>query len=482
MDKVTLSVLQKQGSSNSEPSSDQGSPCLTPTQKLGLHSSSHQTVDMDSLLSSGSSSCELSLKEGAELSSSSSDSESESITSSINRYLGAPSNGDDEVMEDKDADCVPKVGIDAIYEELIRKIAEYSQKLELSEEEIARLNCELKEKESAIGTLQVQLESAWKDVEMQEANLEAEKRQVLELQKLTAELETCVSESNHKVCMLVEELEETKKRLVGSEEENERLKHEHTNEISAVKNQLEGQHALVAILETQLQDSLARHMAFVSDHDLEVRSLNAALQDGQESFSLEKAQLQSDISSLSEKVVLLETRIKEWDAKEIEMKALHEAQENVLQGEIEQLKKELSERCDAVQMLNKNLDALKLTYDMLMAEKDELSARVDTLIADVNSWDNQIQQLEDHLHQLQMERAELIAGSCSARELVDELSCRVKELEREVEKQRVLISDGAEEKREAIRQLCFSLEHYRSGYQELRQAFIGHKRLPILAA
>ncbi|RVX03109.1 Protein NETWORKED 4B [Vitis vinifera] len=223
-------------------------------------------------------------------------------------------------------------------------------------------------------------------------------------------------------------------------------------------------------------------MAFVSDHDREVESLNAALHNAQENFSLERAQLQSDISSLSKQVVLLETRLEEWRAKEMEMKGLHEAQETVLLGEIEQLKAELSERGDIVQALNKNLDALKVTYDMLMAEKDELSARVDTLIADVNSWDNQIQQLEDHLRQLRIERVELIAGTESARKLVDELSWRVKELEREVERQRVVISDRAEEKREAIRQLCFSLEHYRSGYQELRQAFIGHKRLPILAS
>ena len=470
---------------------------VTPDQKLGVHRSSHQSVNMDSPLSSGSASSELSLKEGGEsFSSSSSDSESESITSSINRYLGTPSNGDGkglqtmlpsmkeklQVTEDKDADCIPKVGTHASYEELLGKITEYSQKLEFSEEEIARLNCELKKNESATGTLQAQLESAWREIEMQEANLELEKRQVLELQKQTAELENRVSESDHKICMLEEELEETKKRLMGSEEENEKLKHELTNEISVVKHQLEDQRALAVMLETQLQDSIIKHMAFVSDHDREVESLNAALHNAQENFSRERAQLQSDISSLSKQVVLLETRLEEWRAKEMEMKGLHEAQETVLQGEIEQLKAELSERGDIVQALNKNLDALKVTYDMLMAEKDELSARVDTLIADVNSWDNQIQQLEDHLRQLRIERVELIAGTESSRKLVDELSWRVKELEREVERQRVVISDRAEEKREAIRQLCFSLEHYRSGYQELRQAFIGHKRLPILAS
>ena len=482
--KSNSSILQTQG---------------TPNQKLGVHRSSCQSIDMDSSLCSGSASSELSLKEGAESlsSSSSSDSESESISSAINSYLCPPSNGDDkglqtklsslkekklQVIDNEDADCNPKAETLASYEELLVKITEYSQKLESSEEEIARLKCELKKNESTTGTLQAQLESAWREIEMQEANLESEKRHVLELQKHTSELEGRVSESDNKICILVEELGEIKRRLIASEEENEKLKHELTNEISVVKNQLEDQRALSVMLETKLQSSIVNHMAFVSDHDREVMSLNAAMHNAQENFSLEKAQLQSDISSLSEQIVLLEARLSEQKAKEMEMKDLHEAQETVLQGEIEQLKAELSERGDIVQSLNKNLDALKLSYDMLMAEKDELSARVDTLIADVNSWDNQIQQLEGHLTQLRNERVKLISRTESTQKLVDELNQRAKELEREVERQRVVISDGAEEKREAIRQLCFSLEHYRSGYKELRQAFVGHKRLPILAA
>ncbi|KAI7999049.1 Protein NETWORKED 4B [Camellia lanceoleosa] len=63
-----------------------------------------------------------------------------------------------------------------------------------------------------------------------------------------------------------------------------------------------------------------------------------------------------------------------------------------------------------------------------------------------------------------------------------ELRSRVRELEEEVEKQREVIIEGAEEKREAIRQLCFSLEHYRNGYHRLRQAFVRHKRFPVMAA
>ncbi|MCI53954.1 tropomyosin-like, partial [Trifolium medium] len=44
---------------------------------------------------------------------------------------------------------------------------------------------------------------------------------------------------------------------------------------------------------------------------------------------------------------------------------------------------------------------------------------------------------------------------------------RVEELVKEVSRQNGVISDKDEEKREAIRQLCYSLEYYRSRYREL---------------
>jgi predicted RNase H-like nuclease (RuvC/YqgF family) len=86
------------------------------------------------------------------------------------------------------------------------------------------------------------------------------------------------------------------------------------------------------------------------------------------------------------------------------------------------------------------------------------------------------------LQQFHVEQAELITEMEGSRKFVGELRSRAKELEEEVERQRVVIFEGAEEKREAIRQLCFSLEHYRNGYHMLRQAFIGHKRVPVLAS
>jgi DNA repair exonuclease SbcCD ATPase subunit len=81
-----------------------------------------------------------------------------------------------------------------------------------------------------------------------------------------------------------------------------------------------------------------------------------------------------------------------------------------------------------------------------------------------------------------MEHVKLIAGMEEANRQVEDLKSKAKQLEEEVERQKTEILEGAEEKREAIRQLCFSLEHYRNSYNMLRQHFVGHKRVPVLAS
>uniref|UniRef100_A0A5B7BUH8 Putative Kinase interacting family protein isoform 1 n=1 Tax=Davidia involucrata TaxID=16924 RepID=A0A5B7BUH8_DAVIN len=537
------SVLQMQGSGICD-SSDQASPLLTPDQKLCLHKSGQEAVGFDLFSSSGGGSSDLSLKEGSESSSSSppsSDSDSESFNSSINKHSGPPVNCDDkglhqvfvelemelpgmeekvQVTKEENIDGTLKVRENGGYETLLRRITKYEEelrvsnkKLQLSEEEIARLKVELKKNESVIvlmGNLQAQLESAQSDVKLREADLEIEKRRVLELQKQVAVLETQVSDSSGKIGTLVKELEINREKLRVSEEDIAKLKNGLSNEIFEGSHQLQSQLELaqkdIAVLEDkldlerrhvlELQERIVRFVADISDRDQEIKDLNVALSDTKENFYLEKAKFQSDISSLSEQQSILEARVEEWElqnksleneirqheAEKMEMKCLHESREIGLQGDIELLKAELTQRGEFVEVLNKNLDTLKLKYDALMAEKDGANAKVQTLVVDMNSRDNQLKQLEVHLQQIHMEHVELIAGSESARKLVDELRLKVAELEKEVDRQRVVISDRAEEKREAIRQLCFSLEHYRSGYQALRQAFIGHKRHAVLAS
>ncbi|KAH9767604.1 NAB domain-containing protein [Citrus sinensis] len=494
LQKNVPSDIPLQGSGKTKSGFAQGSPLLTPDRKMGLHNTSCQAT---SSTSGGSSN--FSLKEGAELSSpSSSDSESEFSNSSVKIHRDAPINMDGKELTEE---------ANETYEELLGRVIQYEDKLrvlnlslQLSEEEVARLKSELHS----------QIESAKRDVNIKEADLEMERRQVFELQNYVRELETRLSESNFEIERLMKELEVSSDRLKGSDEEINRLNNQLANEISEGTHQLQGQLKLaqddVTTLNAKLdyermqvlkfQERIAKVETNLSDRNNEVAELKIALSDAEEKFTLDKAQLQSEMFCLLEKQAHLDARLKEWElqgkaledkirqceTEKMEIIGLHEAQERGMQSEINQLKVEVCERGNHIEALNKIMDSLKLKYDMLMAEKDEINAKVNTLMAEARSRDNHIGQIEEHSRKLHMEHEELIAASESSRKLVDELRFRVKELENEVDRQRMVILDAAEEKREAIRQLCFSLEHYRSGYQELRQAFLGYKRPAVMAA
>ncbi|KAL9421864.1 hypothetical protein AB3S75_034190 [Citrus x aurantiifolia] len=447
LQKNVPSDIPLQGSGNTKSAFAQGSPLLTPDRKMGLHNTSCQAT---SSTSGGSSN--FSSKEGAELSSpSSSDSESEFSNSSVKIHLDAPINMDGKELTEE---------ANETYEELLGRVIQYEDKLrvlnsslQLSEEEVARLKSELHS----------QIELAKRDVNIREADLEMERRQVFELQNYVSELETRVSESNFEIERLMKELQVSSDRLKGSDQEINQLNNQLANEISEGTHQLQGQLKLaqddVTTLNAKLdyermqvlkfQERIAKVETNLFDRNNEVAGLKIALSDAEEKFTSDKAQLQSEMFCLLEKQALLDARLKEW-----------ELQGKALEDKIRQ--------CE--------------TEKMEIKEKDEINAKVNTLVAEARSQDNHIGQIEEHSRKLHIEHVELIAASESSRKLVDELRFRVKELENEVDRQRMVILDAAEEKREAIRQLCFSLEHYRSGYQELRQAFLGYKRPAVMAA
>ncbi|KAJ6422314.1 hypothetical protein OIU84_027298 [Salix udensis] len=480
------SEFYEQGADNSV--SGHESPLLTPDQKLGFHKAGNRAPS----ISSHGASSDLSLKEGSEsFSSLSSDSESESFNSSGNAYYSLPVNTDRSGLhkkiihmgtelssmeeklrmhEEENRDSMLNGEENRSYEELLSRVIGYEEelrltkvKLQLSEDEVTRLKIELQKSglfRDLSGTLQAQLESALKEIQMREDDLQMERKRVMELRKKVAD-----------------DTDELQGQLKVAEEEITMLN---------AKLNAESRHVM------DLQERITCYKSDLSDQDHEIKGLK----DAQETLSVENAHLHSEILNLSEKQNMLEVKLREWDLQgkfmedklrqcedeKIQLKNLNDAREIVLQGEISQLKMELSDRDGHVEVLNKDFDSLKFKYDMVMAEKDVMSAKVNTLIADVNSRDNQIRQMEGHLQKLHAENEELLAGSQSSRKLVDELRLEVVGLEKEVDRQRFEVSAVAEEKREAIRQLCFSLEHFRSGYKELREAFLEHNRHSVMAS
>ncbi|KAB2616696.1 leucine-rich repeat-containing protein [Pyrus ussuriensis x Pyrus communis] len=306
-----------------------------------------------------------------------------------------------------------------------------------------------------------------------------------------------VQDRDSKIEALVKELRATKDRLQHSEKEIASLRQQlesniPSEEIQRLQGQLESAKKDISMWKaklntekrevSKLQERISRLKSSLTDRDNEVMDLKIAVSDAEEKIFPEKAQVKAEISRLQSERTHLEEQLKDWESRgrlledEIrQMKAGKAEMEERLKGEIEQLKADILERSNQMENLNKTLDAMK-------TERDELSTKAAMLQAEMSSRDDQINEINKNLQQMQTEHQELLNGAEGGRKLVEELTERAKELEEEIQRQRVVIMEGAEEKREAIRQLCFSLEHYRNGYHMLRQACMGNnKRVPVLA-
>ncbi|KAB2607237.1 golgin subfamily A member 3-like [Pyrus ussuriensis x Pyrus communis] len=420
-------------------------------------------------------------------------------------------------------------------DEFPAKIAEYEQeltttneKLRESEEEIARLNIKLKRYESPQHNngIKVALEpesaqhnnglklalepeaaqhnnglklalelSKPKEAKIHEGELDREINELSEIHKRVGGSGE-VQDPDSKIEALMKELRATKDRLQHSEKEIASLRQQlESNKASEEVRRLQGQ--LVSANKdisswktkfntekrevSKLQERISRLKNSLTDRDNEVMDLKIAVSDAEEKIFPEKAQVKAEISRLQLERTRLEEQIKDWESRarlledEIrQMKSGTAEMEERLNGEIAQLKADILERSNQMENLNKALDAMK-------TERYELSTKATTLQAEVNSRDDQINEINKTLQHMQTEHQELRNGAEGERKQVEELTERAKELEEEIQRQRVVIMEGAEEKREAIRQLCFSLEHYRNGYHRLRQACMGNKRIPVLA-
>ncbi|KAK1366724.1 NAB domain-containing protein [Heracleum sosnowskyi] len=536
------SLLNVKHSAINDNGSEHASPLQTPNQKLTSTKMKHDG-DFKVYPSSGSGSPDSSLKEASEYSVSS-DSESESFYSTINKDIVSPMSVKSKVphgqfaeqteprktetiaqkISGENADGIAKVRESEDYDMLFRRLAACEEELIITREKLhvdnARLEGELKKQQSItvlIDNLNVQLHEAQQSIQMRDADLEMEKRKVLELQYQVAESQFQIDDSKSYVELLMEELKMYREKLKGSEEELVKLKSEHCNEVSEgirqFQSQIESAHKEIALLEAkldserdqvaELQEIIIGYVADISQRDQEITALKDKFSDAHSNFSVEKELLESDLYDLSEQnsgllqentklnaivkefeaqIRSLQTEINCCKSEKMEMQEFHDAQVINMQLDIENIKAEAKAKGEQVEALNRNLDMLKLKYDMLMANKDELNAKLENLNAELSSKNDEIREMNNHLNQLHMENVEMIAESERAKKHEDELKDKVVELQNEVDRQVAVISDRAEEKREAIRQLCFSVEYYRNGYQELRQVFTGLKHRTVLAS
>jgi len=516
------SELQSQGSGISDAGSEPSSAWPSPTQKRGGRlKSSNRAAGFDFFLGSSGNGSDAQ-KDGDE-SSTLTDSEDESDDSSVNNYSGFLQNGSDlginrriieletelrEVkgklwmQEDEHAEVSSRGSRNENTEDFYTKISAYEQelvnvneKLRLSEEEITKLKIEL-EKYRPFNA--ENLESGFEFSSTKEHNNnvgEALEHKMIEVEGSIDGVDKELSEQNAEIETLAKELRITKENLKTSETQITSLKFEankSSERIQQLLDQLDLARKDIASWKskfnsekresTKLNERLARLKTSLSDRDHEIRDLKTAVSDAEQKIFPEKAQLKSEMSKLLEERTHLEEQIRDWECRgrsfEEEIRKIQFEKvemEEALRVEIQLLKADIEQRENNIKDLNTSLDTLKL-------EKDNLHVEVGSLKEELNSKDVRIEHLNCHLNQLHMEHVQLIAGMEEAHKQAEELKSKAKQLEEEVERQKTVIVEGAEEKREAIRQLCFSLEHYRNSYNMLRQHVMGHKRVPVLAA
>lgn len=504
------SDLHSQGSGISDVGSEPSPTWPSPTPKKGGRlKSSNRAAGFEFFLGSGGNASDVYQKDGDE-SSTLTDSEDESDDSSVNNYSGSSRNGSDlgmnkrimeletELREVKEKLWMQEEDHTEVSSREARNdnIEDVHTKINTYEQELMIVNEKLRLSEEEITKLKVELEKyRFSDNEHINKGRETLEHKLIEVEGSIDGVDKELFEQNGEIESLGRELRITKENLKASETQIASLKlgaSKSSEKIQQLQDQLDSARKDIATWKTKfnsekrestkLQERLARLKTSLSDRDHEIRDLKTAVSDAEQKIFPEKAQLKSEMSKLLEEQTHLKELVREWECRgrsfEEEIRNIQSEKiemEEALKSEIQLLKADIEQRENNIKDLNTSLDALK-------SEKDILHVEVGSLKEEVNSKDGRIEHLNSHLNQLHMEHVQLIAGMEEAHKQVEELKSKAKQLEEEVERQKTVILEGAEEKREAIRQLCFSLEHYRNGYDMLRQRVMGHKRVPVLAA
>ncbi|CAA0842395.1 Protein NETWORKED 4A [Striga hermonthica] len=438
------SDLRSQGSTASDVTAEP-----SPDRRPARTKSGPRAAGFDVFLGSDRSS-----KEGDEESSTlDSESESDDDSSSTNNYAGPQEEQPEGELQGK----LPRLQKEDSYgsSDFSSKLQAYEDELRLSrenirksEEEVARLTAELQKYKS------LEKNSEFVQESMQNAVFE-----VREGSNVPESGEGKFRELEEEVSNLRKELTSKSLAMQGLQEQLKSVQ----KEIPVWKNKLEREKREV----TKLQDRMTRYKNNLSERDQEIRGLQEAISNANKTLSEENERLKSEITKITKERAYLEDNLKEFDLRcqllEEDVrraKAAKAETEAVLGIQIERLKAEIAERDEL-------REELESKYEKLMAVKNELDARVG--------------EMREHLDHLHSQHAELIGDADVARRSAEELRSRVEELEREVGRKEEALLEGAEGKREAIRQLCFSLEHYRMEYCELREAVMAHKR-SVMAA
>jgi chromosome segregation ATPase len=321
-------------------------------------------------------------------------------------------------------------------------------------------------------TLEAELRKLQGIIKNLEGDLEKMSQEKLQFESQVEELEQAAQNleySSSEVVKLQQVIKNTQAELEKVAEEKQVLK-ERTMEFEQLFRDFEVSGKEVAKLpETikNLEAQLEKALGEKSTLQDRIKELEQVMCDSLEKHSKEQSTLHADHLKLSEANASLESKLSSF---ETELMRLY------VDKEEESLNSEKH-----ISVLNQDLANIRSKLELLTSEKAAADGNMTNLLVDITTRDEKMKQMDDHLNQVKLEHDKLVSEFGVACKSLSELRARVSELEDEVEKQKLMVSESAEGKREAIRQLCFSMEHYRSGYQELRQLLHGNRRPLVMA-
>uniref|UniRef100_A0A1J3JPR1 NAB domain-containing protein n=1 Tax=Noccaea caerulescens TaxID=107243 RepID=A0A1J3JPR1_NOCCA len=314
--------------------------------------------------------------------------------------------------------------------DLLRKITVY-------EEELREANEKIGMREEEIAKLKIELQSCMSsetEAEQRSLGLVKEETSATKVKALEEELSIAQEKLQHfekEVSFLKSELEIGK----SAEEKLQSLQSElklaqkdtdtHISKLNAEKKEV-----------IKLQERLAMVKTSIQDRDNEIRSLKTAVSDAEEKIFPEKAQIKGEMSKLVEERRQLGEQLRELES---------------------HIRLIIEEKAEMEEKLRGEFEKIRVMRDESNVLREEIGKR-----------EEKVKEMEKHMKELHMEQVRLRRRSS--------------ELGEEVEKTKVAATEVAEQKREAIRQLCVSLDYYRDEYERLWRVVSGHKRGVVLAS
>lgn len=495
-------ALQSQGSGISETDSETQSisPSPEPNMEQNTAKPKHKTraVGFDVFLGSGGSS-DIS-KKGSDGSSSSSSSDSDSEVDEASEENG---NGISYIMDGRITELEDELQ-EARQQIEALEVKNMHCQCEKLEESLKQVSNEKEDLVAAILASKNEIEDLKGDMASTAKHFEAQLvHRDHEIEKCRQEVEQVSEKYFHEKSALESEIERLQE-VVKNFERNltevtgEKLQLEaQVKELEQVSNNLDDSSAEIIKLQEIIKDLQARlendsnEKGVLEERAMELEQVRRQLEDSRaEARKLQATikNLKDDLEKALKEKAELQNRMKDVEQATSDLNSLVASLEGKLTATEAQLEQLHVEKAEASLESEKHLSELiqaiahlKTEIELLSSEKAAVENKVSVLLIDVTTRDEKLKEMDNHLHQLHLEHVKLIEESDIARKDVSGLRSRVCELEEEVEKQKLIISDSAEGKREAIRQLCFSLDHYRHGYQQLRQLLQGHKRPMVMA-